>query len=156
MVSLIVAISKNNVIGFENAMPWHYKEDLEYFKKTTLNSTVLMGSKTFKSILKYLKKPLPKRKNVIASLSGYNYPGCETVDDLPKYIKNFPLNDDLFIIGGKIIYDLTIDLVDRLYITHIDKEFTGDTFFSEIDYGKYNLISSKVSGDLTFAVYERI
>ena len=156
MISLIVAISKNNVIGFQNKMPWHYKEDLEYFKSTTLNKTVLMGSKTFKSIIGYLNKPLPKRTSVIASQHGYSYPGCKTVENIPAYINNFPKNDDLFIIGGKLIYDLTINLADRLYITHINKEFVGDTFFSKIDYSKYNLISSKVSGDLTFSVYERI
>ena len=155
MVSIIVAISKNNVIGYENKMPWHYKEDLEYFKKTTLNHTVLMGSKTFKSILSYLNKPLPKRVSVVASKSGYSYNGVKTIENIPDYISNFPKNEELFVIGGKMIYDLTIDLADKLYITHINKEFKGDTFFQEIDYSKFNKISEKVSNDLTFAIYER-
>ncbi|MFK5883818.1 MAG: dihydrofolate reductase [Candidatus Izemoplasma sp.] len=156
MVSIIVAISKNNVIGYKNKMPWHYKEDLAYFKKTTLNHTVLMGSNTFKSILSYLNKPLPKRVSVVASKSGYNYPGIKTINNVAEYVSNFPKDEELFVIGGKMIYDLTIDLADRLYITHINQEFTGDTFFQEINYSKFKKISETVNHDLTFAIYERI
>lgn len=156
MISLIVAISKNNVIGYQNKMPWHFKEDLAYFKKTTLNHTVLMGSKTFKSILSYLNAPLPSRTSVIASKSGYSYPDVLTVNNLKEYIKDFPKDDELFIIGGKMIYDTVFEMVDKLYITHINKEYEGDTFFKEIDYSKFKEVSKTVSGLLTFAVYERI
>ena len=76
-------------------------------------------------------------------------------NDIIKYLKEFPKEEEIFIIGGKIIYDLTLDVADRLYITHVNKEYEGDVFFKEIDYTKYNKIESRVSGDLEFAVYER-
>ncbi len=156
MISLIVAIAKNNVIGKGNQLPWHYKEDMEYFKAITTNNTVIMGEMTFKSIISYLNKPLPNRKNVIATLTDYRYTGVETTNDIITYLKNFPKEEEIFIIGGKIIYDLTLDLADRLYITHINKEYDGNVFFKEIDYRLYKKISEKVSGEITFAIYERI
>lgn len=155
MINLIVAIAKNNVIGKGNQLPWHYKEDMEYFKKTTMNQTVIMGEATFKSILGYLNKPLPGRTSVIATLTDYTYPGVETTNDIIGFLKNIPKDQDVFIIGGKIIYDLTLDIADRLYITHIDKEYEGDVFFREIDYSKYEVISEHTSNELRFTVYER-
>ncbi len=156
MINLIVAIAKNNVIGKGNKLPWHYKEDMQYFKEKTINNTVIMGEMTFKSIISYLNKPLPNRKNVIATLTNYQYDGVETTNDIISYLKNFPKDEEIFIIGGKIIYDLTLDIADRLYITHINKEYDGDVFFKEINYNLYHKISEKISGELTFAVYERI
>ena len=156
MVNLIVAIGKNNLIGKGNKLPWHYKEDMLYFKKTTMNKKVIMGELTFKSIISYINKPLPGRTSVIATLTDYTYPDVEVTNDIVKYLNEFPKEEEIFIIGGKVIYDLTLDLADRLYITHVNKEYSGDVYFKEIDYSKYNLISSKVSGDLTFSIYERI
>ncbi|AIO19159.1 Dihydrofolate reductase [Candidatus Izimaplasma bacterium HR1] len=155
MVNLIVAIGKNNVIGKGNKLPWHYKEDMKYFKKTTTNQTVIMGEETFKSILSYIDKPLPNRTSVIATLSDYTYPGVETTNDIIKYLKNYPKDKEIFIIGGKIIYDLTLDIADRLYITHIDKEYEGDVFFKTINYEKYNKIMENIIGELNFSIYER-
>jgi len=156
MVNLIVAIGKNNVIGIDNKLPWHYKEDIDYFKQTTWNKKIIMGEQTFKSILGYIKKPLPGRTSVIATLTDYSYEGIEVTHDIINYLKNVPKEEDIFIIGGKIIYDLTLDIADRLYITHVNKEYKGNVFFKEIDYSLYRVLSKKESGDLTFAVYERI
>jgi len=156
MVNLIVAIGKNNVIGINNKLPWHYKEDIDYFKQTTWNKKIIMGEQTFKSILGYIKKPLPGRTSVIATLTDYSYEGIEVTHDIINYLKNVPKEEDIFIIGGKIIYDLTLDIADRLYITHVNKEYKGNVFFKEIDYSLYRVLSKKESGDLTFAVYERI
>lgn len=155
MVNLIVAIGKNNLIGIGNELPWHYKEDMEYFKKTTMGKKVIMGEATFESILGYIKKPLPGRTSIIASLDDYTYEGVETTNDIIGFLTNFPKDEDIFIIGGKIIYDLTLDIADRLYITHVNKEYEGDVYFKDIDYSKYNIIQERVSGDLTFRVYER-
>jgi len=156
MVNLIVAIGKDNLIGKGNMLPWHYKEDMKYFKDTTMNKKVIMGELTFKSIISYINKPLPNRTSIIATLTDYTYPGIEVTNDIIKYLKDFPKDDEVFIIGGKIIYDLTLNIADRLYITHVSKEYDGDVYFKEIDYSKYNLISEKISGDLTFSIYERI
>lgn len=156
MVNLIVAIGKNNVIGLGNKLPWHYKEDMQYFKKMTMGKTVIMGEMTFKSIISYLNKPLSGRTSVIATLTDYEYEGVERTNDIITYLKKYPKEEEIFIIGGKIIYDLTLDIADKLYITHINKDFEGDVFFKEIDYSKYEKISERVSGDLTFAIYEKV
>ncbi len=156
MVSLIVAIGKNNLIGKGNELPWHYKEDMKYFKEKTMNKKVIMGEATFKSILGYINKPLPRRTSVIATLTDYTYEGVETTNDIEKYLSEFPEDEEIFIIGGKIIYDLTLNLADRLYITHIDKDYEGDVYFKEIDYSKYKKISETIKGELNFSVYERI
>lgn len=156
MVSLIVAIAKNNVIGKGNLLPWHYREDLLYFKRTTKGHKVIMGEKTFESILSYNNKPLPGRTSVIATLTDYTYPGVEVTNDLFAYLDNVPADEEVFIIGGKVIYDLALDVVDRLYITHIDKEYEGDVYFRDIDYSQFKKIKEETKGELTFAVYERI
>jgi dihydrofolate reductase len=156
MVSLIVAIAKNNVIGKGNELPWHYKKDMEYFKRKTMNKKVIMGEKTFESILGYIGKPLPGRISVVASQTGFHYPGIEITNDIFTYLKNVPKEEEVFIIGGKQIYDITLDYADRLYITHIDKAFDGDVFFKEIDYNKYKVIYEKQDGELLFRIYERI
>ena len=155
MISLIVAIGKNNLIGKDNELPWHYKKDLAYFKKTTLNKKVIMGEETFKSILSYINKPLPKRTSIIATLSDYTYPNIETTNDIISYLRNFPKEEEIFIIGGKIIYDLTLDIADRLYITHVDKDYDGNVFFKDIDYSKYTKIKETIVDELNFSVYER-
>lgn len=156
MVSIIVAIGRNNVIGKGNLLPWNYSEDLKYFKKTTLHKTVIMGENTFKSIISYLNKPLPNRTSVIATLTDYQYKDIEVTKDIISYLKHYPKDKEIFVIGGKVIYDLTLDLADRLYITHIDKDYEGDVFFKTIDYSKYRLISEKIVGELNWSVYERI
>ncbi len=156
MISLIVAIGNDNVIGKGNKLPWHYKEDMKYFKEMTMNKTVIMGEMTFKSIISYLNKPLAGRKSVIATLTDYSYPNVEKTNDIINYLKNYPTEEEIFIIGGKIIYDLTLDIADRLYITHINKDFEGDVFFKEIDYSEYRKISERISGDLNFSVYEKV
>lgn len=156
MVNLIVAIGKDNLIGKDNMLPWHYKEDMKYFKETTMSKKVIMGEQTFRSILSYINKPLPGRTSVIATLTDYTYPDVEVTNDIIEYLKNFPKEEEIFIIGGKIIYDLTLDVADRLYITHVNKVYEGNVFFKEIDYNKYREISKRDSGDLTFAIYERI
>lgn len=156
MISLIVAIANNNVIGKNNKLPWHYKEDMQYFKEMTLNNTVIMGEMTFKSIISYLNKPLAGRKSVIATLTDYEYDDVEKTNDIISYLNNYPKDEEIFIIGGKIIYDITLDLADRLYITHINKDFDGNVFFKEIDYSKYNKVSERISGELNFSIYERI
>jgi len=156
MVNLIVAIGLNNLIGKDNVLPWHYKEDMKYFKNITMGKKVIMGELTFKSIISYIDKPLPGRTSIIATLTDYVYPDVEVTNDIIGFLEQFPKEEEIFIIGGKIIYDLTLDLADKLYITHVNKEYEGDVYFKEIDYSKYTKIKENISGDLNFSVYERI
>ena len=162
MISLIVAIGKNNLIGKDNNLPWYYPEDLKYFKKVTAGHPVIMGENTFYSIVSRLSHPLKGRLNIVATLNkdfkytqeGYD---VEVVYDFIEWMKAHKSDsEEYFVIGGKQIYALSLDYVDRMYITHVNKVYDGNVFFPKIDYEKFNKISSTISGDLDFSVYERI
>lgn len=154
MINLIVALDQNNLIGKDNDLPWHYKEDLKYFKETTMNKTVLMGKKTFYSIVARTGKLLPNRKMIVATFDkSFYYDGVEVVNDLIDFLKN--TKEDIFVIGGSQIYKLSLPFVDRLYITHVNKVYEGNVFFPPIDWDKYKKISQRDSEELSFCVYER-
>ena len=157
MISLIWAMDKNNLIGKDNDLPWHYTEDLQYFKEKTMGKKVIMGENTFYSIENRIHKPLPGRKNVVATLNkDFHYDGVEVTYDLISYLKEHEEDDeDIFVIGGKQIYVLSLPYAKRLYITHIDKEYDGNIYFPKIDYDKYNVISSNKVNELNFVIYER-
>lgn len=123
MINIIAAISKNNVLGGNNTLLWHLPSDLKRFKKLTTGSTVIMGRKTFESI----GKPLPNRKNIVVSRTKLSIDGVDVVDNISD-----ALTDDCFIIGGGQIYEKTIDIADKIYLTVIDSDFKGDTFFPVI------------------------
>ena len=157
MISLIWAMDKNNLIGKDNDLPWHYKEDLQYFKEKTMGKKVIMGENTFFSIVSRINKPLPGRINVVATLNkDFHYDGVEVTFDLISYLKEHENDDeDIFVIGGKQIYTLALPYAKRLYITHIDKEYDGNIYFPKIEYDKYNVISQKQVNELNFVIYER-
>lgn len=155
MISLIVAISSNNVIGRDNQLPWHYKNDLKYFKDITTNHTVVMGRRTFDSIISRNGKPLPNRKSVVVTRNkDFYYDGVLVIHDFLEYLnRNF--EEEIFIIGGNEIFKESIPFADRLYITHIHKEYDGDVYFPDYKKEDYKLISQKDDGELSFCVYER-
>lgn len=155
MIALIVALGPNNLIGKGNDLPWHYPEDLQYFKETTLHQTVLMGEATFYSIVSRLHKPLPNRKSIVATLDPtFHYDGVRVIHDLFSFLKN-PPKEDIYIIGGKQIYQLSLSYVDRMYITHVHKEYEGDVYLNGIDFSQFDCISRRDQGDLSFCIYER-
>lgn len=154
MISLIVAMTHEGVIGVSNKMPWYYPEDLKHFKTITLNKTVLMGRKTFDSIIARNGKILPKRHNVVLTRDKtFQFDGIEVINNFEEYLLN---NEDkeIFIMGGKEIYTLALPYCKRLYITFINKSYQGDVYFPEIDFEKYILISKEEKGELSFCVYE--
>lgn len=153
MIALVVAYDQNHVIGANGSLPWHYPEDLKYFKKVTSGHTVLMGRITYESILKSLGKPLPNRHHVVVSKTLKD-DRVEVIEDLEHYLEN--ATDDVYIIGGASIYAQTLPWVDRLYITHIDASFQGDTAFPPWDKSQFKTVEETISGPLRFAVYERI
>lgn len=124
-------MSKNRVIGRDNKMPWHLSADLKRFRAITMNSPILMGRKTFESI----GKPLDGRTNLILSKNAnYQPQGClvfQTLEFALDAAKNY--GDELFIIGGATLYEIALPLAQRLYLTDIQAEFEGDTFFPEFD-----------------------
>jgi dihydrofolate reductase len=131
MINLIVAMSSNGVIGKENQLPWHLPEDLKRFRLITNNNVVVMGRKTHLSI----GKVLPNRLNVILSrdTKWYNPLGdnCVVCYSVEEVIEKFKYRD-LFIIGGSEIYNQFLPHTDKIYLTLIDKDFEGDTYFPNL------------------------
>jgi len=132
MLSTIVAIAKNNVIGKDNKLIWHLPEDLKRFKNITSGKVIIMGRKTFES----LGRVLPNRKHVVLcndmemNIDNENVEILNSIDKLDKYINS---EEECFVIGGATIYKLLMPYVDKLYITRINQEFEGDVYFPEID-----------------------
>lgn len=139
MISLIFAMGNNKAIGYKNQMPWHLPADLAFFKKITMGKPVIMGRKTFES----LGRPLPGRTNVVITRNKeLTHDGCVIVDSIDS-AKEFAKYQDCFIIGGAEIYAAFLQIADRMYITEINDDFEADTFFPEIDYSKWKLVSSQ-------------
>ncbi len=152
-LSIIVAMDKNQLIGKGNALPWHLPADLQYFKKTTMGKTVLMGRKTYDSI----GKPLPNRRNIILSRTSHTSKNRETFGNIQSALDACKNEDEVFIIGGVSIYEQFLnpslpdkpDLfkdevrVDRLYITQVEGEFTGDAYFPAFKRADFVEISRK-------------
>lgn len=158
MISLIFAMDINNLIGKDNDLPWHYSEDLKYFKAVTSGKKVVMGENTFFSIVNRIGKPLPNRENYVATLTNdFNYPNVNVINDLISFLETIKdVSEEYFIIGGKRIYELSLPYADRLYITHINKEYEGNVYFPKINYSEYKKIKSNKIDELDFCVYERI
>ena len=137
MVSLIVAIAENGVIGDKNALLWNIKEDMRRFRTTTTGHPVVMGRKTYESI----GRPLPKRTNVVITRGNNIFEGCEVAHSLEEAIAMFPDQEEVFIIGGAQIYAQALPLADKLYLTIVHRQYEGDTSFPEIDYSEWREIS---------------
>lgn len=129
-LSMIAAMTKNRVIGKENDMPWHLPDDLLFFKKNTLGKPVIMGRKTFESIG---CRPLPGRPNLVISRQtdlGYSVPVYDSVEKALKALKD-DNPQEVVIMGGGQLYSQMVDQVDRLYVTLIDADIDGDTYFPD-------------------------
>lgn len=154
MISIVVAIANNNVIGKRNALPWYLPEDLKRFKELTIGHTVLMGRKTFESIMDKLGKPLPERKNVVITRDpNYSVPNGVLVYHSVQDAFAALSEDDIFVIGGGEMYSQTIDNADTLFITHIDKDYDGDVFFPDIDPHIWKKIEEESHTDFSFTKY---
>lgn len=137
MISIIVAIAENGVIGDKNALLWNIKEDMRRFRTTTTGHPVIMGRKTFESI----GRPLPKRTNVVITRGDTTFEGCEVAHSLEEAIAMFPAEEEIFIIGGAQIYAQALPLADRLYLTIVHSDYEGDTSFPEINYSEWREVS---------------
>ena len=142
MLSIIVAKAKNNVIGKDNKLIWNIPYDLKRFKDLTTGHTIIMGKKTFNS----LGRVLPNRFHIILSsdknfkVENENVRVINDVNELDKYIND---NEEHFVIGGGMIYKLLISKCSKLYITQIEKEFDGDTFFPEINENEWKILKTE-------------
>ena len=154
MIKLIWAMDKFNLIGKENKIPWHIKEDLVYFKEKTKGQTVLMGLNTYYSLKGYYKtRPLPYGKIYVASLDDVTLDDAEVVKDCVEFLKNY--NDDIFVCGGATIYKLSLPLADMLYVSIIKGDYSGDAYFPTVDFSNYERVSRDDQERVTFDVYKR-
>ncbi len=152
-LALIAAIGKNRVIGKDGKLPWHISEDLKRFKRLTTGHTVLMGRKTFESIT----SSLPNRRRVVISSGSIH--GIETYPSIDKALTALAGQEKVFVIGGGQVYAETLDLADELFLTLVDSEVDGDTFFPPYEYlleTKFRMTAEEKHGGYRFSDYERI
>jgi len=132
IISAIVAMSENHVIGDQNHLPWHLPADLKHFKALTSGHPILMGRKTYESI----GRPLPNRTNIVITRDpAFKIPGCIVVSSIDEAMQHAELKNskEIFIIGGANVYQQCLPYVSRIYLTIVHEEFEGDAFFPELD-----------------------
>jgi len=161
ILSAIVAVAKNNVIGKDNDIPWYLPADLKYFKKITTGHHIIMGRKCYESI----GRPLPKRTNVVVTRNPFFIAtGCLITHNIAEAVDLAKANEEteVFIIGGGQIYEIAMPYIDRLYLTEVEVTVDGDIFFPEIDTDLWELTSEekhsadeKNEYDYTFKILER-
>lgn len=163
MISIIAAVAKNRVIGNSGALPWYIPEDLKRFKALTTGNIVIMGRKTFESILARIAKPLPNRLNiVITSDREYVVPeGVEKFITPTEALHNINTNLDpqnqseIFFIGGSRIYDEGVKIADTMYLTELKKDYEGDTFFPEFNSEEWDKEIQESHPEFDFVKYTR-
>ena len=128
---MIAAVARNGAIGKANDLPWHLPDDMKYFMQTTKGHHVIMGRKNYESLPEKFR-PLPNRTSIVVTRQpGYKAPGCTIVHQIEEGVKIAEESGEaeLFIIGGSEIYKLGMPLADQLYLTEIEADIEGDTFF---------------------------
>jgi dihydrofolate reductase len=157
-ISLIAAVANNNVIGKDNQLIWHLPADLKHFKRITMGHVVVMGRKTYESMM----KPLPGRVNVIITRNeNYHVEGVIIATSLNAALKDMNV-EEVFIIGGGEIFKQGMALANKIYLTQIHADFEGDTFFPEINPHEWIIIQEekhlkdeKNHYDYTYITYQR-
>ena len=164
IISHVVAMSNNNVIGVDNNLPWNLKTDLAHFKEYTSNKIIIMGRKTFESI----GRPLPNRTNFIVSRTLNSVAGAKVFNNLEDSIqaakeKSVESNEqaEAVIIGGGYLFRDTILTFNKLVLTRVDCDIEGDVYYPSIDLSKWHLTDSKsiekdIDNDYNFTVEEYI
>jgi dihydrofolate reductase len=160
IISLILAADEKNGIGKNNQLLCHLSSDLKYFKQTTTGHHIVMGRKTYESV----GKPLPNRTNIVITRSQSTIEGCVVVNSLEAAIDYAKHNNEqeLFITGGGIIFDLSLHIANRIYLTRIHHTFDADVFFPELNLEDWeeiknekHLADEKNEYDYSFIVYQR-
>jgi len=128
-LTAVVAASDNDVIGRDNAIPWHQPADLAHFKRLTMGKPILMGRRTYESI----GRPLPGRRNLVLTRRGFSAPGVESVESMEEAMKLAGGADELMVIGGAAIFDLVMPLLDVIHLTRVHCTIPGDTFMSPLE-----------------------
>lgn len=139
MISLIVAVSANGVIGVRGELPWHLPDDFAWFRKVTMGKPVVMGRKTWESI----GKPLPGRSNIVLTRqTDFIAEGAVVVNGPDHAIAAAGEAGEIVVIGGGELYEMFRSRADRVYMTRVDVDLEGDTFFAPLDEDEWSLESS--------------
>lgn len=139
MLSIIVAVAENNIIGKDNQLIWHLPEDLKRFKKLTTGHTIIMGRKTFES----LGRVLPNRKHIILCNDmemKIDHENVEVLEDIAMLKPYIDSEEENFVIGGATIYQLLMPYASKLYLTKIHQEFEGDVSFPEVKEEEWKIV----------------
>lgn len=162
MISLLVAMDRNRLIGANNDLPWHLPNDLKFFKEKTTGNTIVMGRKTFDSI----GRALPNRRNIVLSRNSRDLPDeVELIHDINSVLKLNQENpgEEIFVIGGGGLFEQILPFANRMYVTWIDEEFNGDVYFPAISLDDWKEVS-RIKGirdeknpyDYYFIQYDRV
>ncbi len=147
----IVAMSSNRVIGRNGTLPWHFPEDLKFFKRTTLGHPILMGRTTFESI----GRPLPGRQNIVLSRTLAPREGVTVIRSLEELPQACPEADTVFVIGGAQVYAELLPKCEGLYLTWIEQPYEGDTFLPAFEHLFTLKEVLEKTESLEFRYYER-
>lgn len=148
-VTIVVAVGQGGVIGSGGRMPWNIPEDLRRFREITMGHTVAMGRRTFESI----GRPLDGRRNIVLTRDvGWHCEGVETARSLEEAMG---MSDDIFVIGGGEIYRQAMPLAHKIYLTCVEGEWSGDTFFPPVDDAIWRAVSREKHKGFEFIVYEK-
>ena len=144
IISLVVAASRNGVIGQDGGLPWHISSDLKLFKQITLGKPVIMGRKTWDSLP---RKPLPGRRNIIISRKAdFLAQGAEVAQSVGEALALAKIDHpaEIAVIGGGEVYRLFLALADKIYLTEVDLEVEGDTFFPKLEPTEWEQVENKL------------
>jgi dihydrofolate reductase len=136
-LTLIAALARNRVIGRDNRLPWHLPADLRFFKRTTMGQWLLMGRRTWESI----GRPLPGRRMIVLSREpDYQAPGCMVAQSLDAALELAGAVPEVMVIGGATLYQQTLPRAERLYLTRVEADVPGDTWFPEWNERDWRLV----------------
>jgi len=152
-ISIIAAVDKRGLIGKGNVLPWNFKEDLLYFKKRTMNKTVIMGERTYRSI----GKPLPGRDIIVLTQEENRRDKGVRFANSVEQALSMSGSGEVMIAGGRSVYEQFLDLADLMYLTVIDEEFEGDVYFPRFNEDDFEVVEERKGEDplITYKVLKR-
>jgi len=159
IIILAAIAEKNRVIGKDGKLPWYISEDLKRFKRLTTGYAVLMGRKTFESIVERLGKPLPERRSIVLTSKSFaDYPGIETYPAIESALAAIKSEEKIFVIGGERVFKETLEMADGLELTIVEGDYEGDAFFPEyveIITEQFQMLNKEKKEGYRFESYKR-
>lgn len=163
IISLVVAVAENGVIGRAGDLPWRLRSDLRRFRTLTWGHTVIAGRKTYQAIVQRLGSPLPGRRTIVLSRHERSAEGCEVVDGWEEAVRRVAGEDEVFVIGGAEVYHLALPHAHRIYRSRVHGHPEGDTYFPEIEPSQWRMARSEAHArdagdefDYTFEILDRV